>query len=200
MYKWDTTMHLVVGLGNPGKKYEQTRHNIGFMALDYLAEKEGVNFADSKWEAKVAQVRMGEGKAVFAKPETFMNNSGRAVGKICSYYKIPPENVIVVQDDVDLELGRIKLVVNRGAGGHKGILSIIQHLGVKKISRIRVGIGRPPEDSGMPVSRFVLAKFTSSEQSTLDLLLASVAEGIRLIFEQGAIGAMNQINQEHTTS
>ena len=189
-------MHLVVGLGNPGKKYERTRHNIGFMALDYLAEREGFVFADSKWEAKVAKVRLGGCHAVFVKPQTLMNNSGRAVGLICSYYKIVPENITVIQDDLDLEFGRIKLVVNRGAGGHKGIISIIEHLGLKDFLRIRAGIGRPSADSGMPVSSFVLAKFTQAELSTRDELLTSIADGIRLILDQGTIAAMNQINQQ----
>ena len=189
-------MHLVVGLGNPGPKYEQTRHNIGFMALDHFAEKEGFSFTDSKWEAKVAKIHMAKSQVVFVKPETFMNNSGRAVGKICSYYKIVPEDVIVIQDDLDLEFGRLKLVVDRGAGGHNGILSIIQHLGVKHFSRIRAGIGRPATDSGMPVSNFVLAKFTRSEESTRDMLLTSIAESIQLIIDLGAIAAMNQINRQ----
>lgn len=190
------TMHLVVGLGNPGKTYEQTRHNIGFMVLDYIAEKEGFAFTDSKWEAKVAKVSFGRRHTLFVKPQTFMNNSGRAVGKICSYYKIVPENIIVIHDDLDLEFGRIKLVVNRGAGGHNGITSIIQHLGGKNFARIRAGIGRPVVKNGMPVSGFVLANFSSAEQATLDGLLTSIAVAVRLILEQGAIETMNLINRQ----
>ena len=189
-------MHLVIGLGNPGTTYEQTRHNIGFMALDYIADKEGFAFTDSKWEAKIARVRIKGHPALFVKPQTYMNNSGRAVGKICSYYKIVPENITVIQDDIDLEFGRIKLVVNRGAGGHNGIISITQHIGSKEFLRIRVGIGRPPGDSGMAVSNFVLAKFSHLEQVAKEALLDSIDEAVRLILGQGVTSAMNQINRQ----
>lgn len=188
-------MHLVVGLGNPGSKYEQTRHNIGFMALDYYANKEGFSFSDSKWEAKVAKAFIGSRQVVFAKPETFMNNSGRAVGKICAYYKIAAEDVIVIHDDLDLDLGRIKLVVNRGAGGHNGITSIIQCLGVKNFTRIRAGIGRPDAHSEMTVSNFVLSKFTNAESQIVDSLLSSIVEAFQLVVGHGITSAMNQVNK-----
>jgi len=189
-------MHLVVGLGNPGSKYERTRHNIGFMALDHIAEKEGFTFSDSKWEAQIARVRLEGRPVLFVKPQTFMNNSGRAVGKICSYYKIAPEMITVVQDDLDLEFGRIKLVVNRGAGGHNGIISINQHLGSKNFFRIRVGIGRPAGDSDISVSSFVLAKFSQPEHVTTEAVLDSIDKAVRLILSTGAVDAMNEINRQ----
>nr|MBF0222017.1 aminoacyl-tRNA hydrolase [Desulfobulbaceae bacterium] len=188
-------MHLVVGLGNPGLKYEQTRHNIGFMALDYFADKAGVSFSDSKWEAKVAKVSIGPEQLILTKPETFMNCSGRAVGKICTYYKIVTEKVIVIHDDLDLDLGRIKLVVNRGAGGHNGISSIIQCLGGKNFPRIRAGIGRPDSNSEMPVSSYVLSRFTQAEQEVVDPLLVTISESLELVVKHGTTYAMNHLNR-----
>lgn len=186
-------MHMIVGLGNPGRDYSTTRHNIGFIFLDYLADKNGFVFKDSKWQAEVVKDVLWGKPVILAKPQTYMNNSGTAVSQIFRYYQIEIENLIVVHDDLDLELGRIKIVTDRGSGGHNGIRSIIQHLGgVKEFVRIRVGIGRP--DSEVSVSNYVLSRFNLEEQKSMDQRLLEIEDAVCLVVEKGVVPAMNQIN------
>ncbi len=184
-------MKLLVGLGNPGARYDRTRHNVGFRFLDYLAAEEGIVFG-GKWQAQVAKARLWGHQVILAKPETFMNNSGQAVGRIVSYFGLDPADVIVVHDDLDLDLGRVKLVVNRGAGGHNGVLSIISHLHSREFARFRFGIGRPP--AAMPVSRYVLARFAAEENEVVEAALPRLADGVRQVLEQGVTKAMNSVN------
>lgn len=186
-------MLLVVGLGNPGDKYEKTRHNIGFMFLDFLAEKAGADFKESRWEALIAKVKLESGPCLLAKPQTFMNLSGRAVARVASYHQIEPERIIVVQDDLDLEVGRLKVVFDRGPGGHNGIRSIIEHLGTRQFARLRVGIGRPPEF--MSPAAFVLSRFDEGEQRLIVQGFVEMAEAIARIAQQGVVAAMNYCNR-----
>lgn len=187
-------MYMIVGLGNPGRDYSTTRHNIGFIFLDYLADKNALVFKDSKWQAEMVKSALWGKQIILAKPQTFMNKSGTAVAQILRYYNIETENLIVVHDDLDLELGRIKIVTNRGSGGHNGIRSIIQHLGgVKEFVRIRVGIGRPA-DSEVSVSNYVLSRFSKEEQNSMNQRLQDVEDAVRLVIEEGVNGAMNRIN------
>ena len=185
-------MYLIVGLGNPGSKYQQTRHNIGFQVLDELADAYNLSFRESKWQAEVVKAVIAGHQALLAKPETFMNESGRAVGAIASYYRIEPERIIVVHDDLDLELGRVKVVVNRGAGGHNGIISIIKHLGSKKFIRIRVGVGRP--QTAIPISKYVLSKFNPEERGAVADKVRDIVGDVELIVDKGLTLAMNLIN------
>lgn len=185
-------MHLLVGLGNPGNDYSVTRHNIGFIFLDYLAAKNGFVFKRSKWQAEVVKDTLWAKPIVLAKPQTYMNRSGSAVSLIVNFYQVPTENLIVVHDDLDLELGRIKIVTERGAGGHKGIRSIIQHLGVNDFVRIRVGIGRPPPP--MSASSYVLSRFSEDDQKVLKESLQQIEEAARMIIEHDVTTAMNRIN------
>lgn len=185
-------MRLIVGLGNPGESYQGTRHNIGFQALDSLAETHHVSFTESKWQAKTAKGTLWGQPVILAKPETYMNESGRAVGQIASYYRISPQDIIVLHDDLDLALARIKVVCSRGAGGHNGILSLITHLGSRDFVRIRLGIGRP--DPTMPVKNFVLARFLPEEQSIVHNQMGTIHQIIRLILEKGPLLAMSMIN------
>ncbi len=186
-------MFLVVGLGNPGDKYTHTRHNIGFMVADQLAHDNQTQFSDSKWQADTAKVMLWSQKAIIVKPQTYMNNSGVAVGKIASYYKVSPDKIIVVHDELDIDLFNVKLVTNRGAGGHKGITSIINHLSNKEFIRIRVGIGRPPTEA-MPVSNFVLSKFSTDQQSDLTECIDKAVKCIQQVIELGLNKAMNSVN------
>ncbi|MBI5559158.1 MAG: aminoacyl-tRNA hydrolase [Deltaproteobacteria bacterium] len=188
-------MFLVAGLGNPGDKYHFTRHNIGFLYLDYLAEKLNVNFSPTKWQADAARAEMGSEQVLLLKPRTFMNLSGNAVASAAVFYKIPPEKIIVVHDDLDMPFGRLKIVVNRGTGGHNGIRSIISLLGNKDFVRVKVGIGRPIE--AMPVERYVLTKMTDTEMQCVMTSRADVFEAIQLIVCQGVPAAMNKINQSN---
>ena len=187
-------MYLLVGLGNPGRKYTSTRHNIGFIFLDYLAGTRGIQFNSSKWQAYVAKDVLYGRQVLFVKPDTYMNNSGVAVGMLASYFHVMPEKIIVVHDDLDLPLGRIKVVTRRGAGGHNGIRSIITHLGSKDFLRVKVGVGRPQVP--IDISQYVLSTFSDEEKNIVPELLSRNEEGVRLIVEQGAQAAMNRINSE----
>lgn len=188
-------MRLIVGLGNPGSAYEGTRHNIGFQALDFLAEAHHATFTDSKWQAHIAKTTLWGKGAILAKPYTYMNESGRAVGAIASFYRIPPEEIIVIHDDLDLTLGRIKVVSGRGPGGHNGIVSLISHLHSNEFVRIRVGIGRP--DPAIPVKNFVLTRFVSDEQLQVDEQMEVIHQAVQLILDRGPAAAMALINNRN---
>jgi PTH1 family peptidyl-tRNA hydrolase len=185
-------MFLVAGLGNPGEKYHLTRHNIGFLFLDYLADKLRVNFSATKWQADVAKAMFGTEQVLLLKPQTFMNLSGNAVAGAAVFYKIPPEKIIVIHDDLDMPLGRVKVVVNRGTGGHNGIRSIVSLLGSKDFIRVKAGIGRPVE--AIPIERYVLTKMTDSEIACVQGMMDIVYESVRIIMRDGAGLAMNRIN------
>ncbi|NOX79607.1 MAG: aminoacyl-tRNA hydrolase [Deltaproteobacteria bacterium] len=188
---------LIVGLGNPGPDYELTRHNAGFLAIDYFAGEVGQPITSEKWQGLFSRTRLS-GKTVFLlKPQAFMNRSGECVARFATYFKIEPQHILVIHDDLDLEPGRIKIVARGGAGGHNGIRSVIRHLGASDFARIKIGIGRPPvsgHGSAMPVERFVLAAFTPAERDLFRRQLDLVAEGIRLFISQGIEVAMNSIN------
>ena len=138
-------MKLIVGLGNPGREYAATRHNIGFMVVDRLAHKLGCAVEKKKFKALYGQGQIRSEKVLLAKPQTYMNLSGEAVGAFGRYARIPPDHILVVHDDLDLEWGRIRMVTRGGAAGHKGILSVMAHLNTQVFLRLRVGIGRPPD-------------------------------------------------------
>lgn len=187
-------MHLVVGLGNPGKEYAATRHNIGFIFLDYLAERYRFAFKGTKWQAEAAKDLSWGYPVLFVKPQTFMNRSGSAVRAIADFYQIEASKIIVVHDDLDLPLGRTKIMTKRGAGGHNGIRSLIEHLGTNDFVRVRVGIGRP--DNAERVSDFVLSRFGQEEMPMVLEELQRIETGIRLVMEEGLSVAMNRINAE----
>lgn len=175
-------MKLIVGLGNPGKQYERTRHNIGFMVLDALQEHED---SLGKWEmskkfnsATTGGMINGE-KVLIAKPQAFMNNSGQAVQLIAHYYKIIPEHIIVVHDDKDIALGEIKVQSDRGAAGHNGIKSIIEHIGTKNFARIRVGVRSKNERKMRDTAKFVLAKFGLLERKIVQESIRNSIEEIQ---------------------
>jgi len=187
-------MYLIVGLGNPGKQYAETRHNVGFMALDYLADKNNLTFTDSKWKASIAKAVAWDESVILLKPATFMNLSGMAVTQAVHYYKIQTDNIIIIHDDLDMDFGRVKIVSGGGDGGHKGIRSIIEHLGTKNFSRIKIGIGRPPG----PVlpEKYVLGKFDSDEKEIVEQKMSVLHEGIRIFLQQGIAAAMTVINSK----
>lgn len=187
-------MRLIVGLGNPGDSYQGTRHNIGFQALDALAAAHQLSFSESKWQSKIARGTLWGQPVILVKPETYMNESGRAVGQIAAYYRILPQDIIVLHDDLDLDLARIKVVCSRGAGGHNGILSLIAHLGSRDFVRIRLGIGRP--GPSVPVKNFVLARFLPEEQSIVGAQMDTIFEVIHVVMEKGLLAAMSMINSK----
>ena len=154
-------MKLIIGLGNPGKQYEYTRHNIGFEVIDALAKEWNAPLTSTKFNGMYATVHRPEGKVILLKPLTYMNLSGECVRPIMDYFDVDVEDIIVIYDDLDLETGKLRLRQKGSAGGHNGIKSLIQHLGTQQFNRIRVGVDRPP--AGMKVADYVLAKFSKDD-------------------------------------
>jgi PTH1 family peptidyl-tRNA hydrolase len=189
----DQNTYLIAGLGNPGRKYANNRHNIGFMLMDRLAEHLQVNFSRVESKALVTRSKFGENRLILIKPQTFMNNSGRAVASLARYYKVPLENLLVAYDDLDLDLGTIRLRPQGGSGGHKGIASVIQELGTQNFSRLRLGIGRPP--GRMEAADYVLRDFSSSEREIIAVVLELGVEAVLTFINQGIESAMNEYNR-----
>ncbi|MFC7338132.1 aminoacyl-tRNA hydrolase [Haloferula chungangensis] len=186
---------LIVGLGNPGRQYEDTRHNVGFMVLDRLAAAAGASFESRpKWQAHVAKLPDG---ALLVKPQTFMNLSGRSVRQIAAFHKCPPEQVLVVYDDSALPVGRLRFREKGSAGGHNGIKSLIEHFGSDAFPRLKVGIGapRPGEMTG-----HVLGKFHADEREDVENTLASAVEAVQLARSQGFAPAANTYNSRKSPS
>lgn len=185
-------MYLIVGLGNPGRKYTETRHNAGFMVLDYLAARHNLAFSESKWQAGFVKATLWQAPLFLLRPLTFMNLSGSAVAGCAGFYKIVPEKIIVVHDDLDLSAGRIKIVAGGGSGGHNGIRSIIDRIGSENFARLKIGIGRPVDP--MPPDRYVLSAFSGEERQAFEEKMPFIEEGLRLLVAEGAGSAMNYIN------
>ncbi|BCV23520.1 aminoacyl-tRNA hydrolase [Gelria sp. Kuro-4] len=186
-------MKLVAGLGNPGREYEETRHNAGFLVVDYLAREEKLTFAASDFHAALARGRVAGVDVVLAKPQTYMNLSGLAVGALVRWYKLDPsEDLLVVSDDLDLPLGRLRLRARGSHGGHRGLLSIISELGTSDFARLRLGIGRP--EGSESAKDKVLGAFSEEEGRILDEVIVAAAAAIRTWLAEGAAAAMNRHN------
>jgi PTH1 family peptidyl-tRNA hydrolase len=191
-------MWLVVGLGNPGRQYAGNRHNAGFMVLDELMRQSGAGTPRSRLGAEIAEATMGRKKVIFCKPMDFMNTSGFAVSRAGAFWKIPPEQTVVVHDDMDLEFGRLKLVEGGGTGGHNGLRSIVAELGTQDFCRLRFGIGRPPP--AWQGADYVLADFSTEERRALPNLLEEAASAARAVIEDGLVVAMNRFNKRKKNS
>ena len=167
-------MKLIIGLGNPGEEYKKTRHNAGFLAVNKIANnfRFPVSSFQSKFNAEISQGIIDEEKIILAKPQTFMNNSGQAVKAIIDYYKIKPEDIIVIHDDLDILLGEYKISKNKNSGGHKGVQSIIDYLGTKDFTRIRIGIGI--ENKKTPTEKFVLERFGEDEMGIVEGVIEEI--------------------------
>lgn len=185
--------HLIVGLGNPGKEYAFTRHNAGFLTLDYLSDKLGVKINRSKFKALVAEGVIGDKRVLLMQPQTFMNNSGEAVIEAVNFYKIKPENVIVIFDDISLPVGKMRIRKNGSAGGHNGIKSIIAHLGTQDFPRIKIGVGEKPHKE-MDLADWVLSKFPQDEQKVLFEKFGDASEAVKLMVSGKFEEAMNKFN------
>ncbi|RWX47177.1 peptidyl-tRNA hydrolase, PTH1 family [Candidatus Electrothrix marina] len=191
------SLSLIIGLGNPGAKYELTRHNAGFLALDNFADQHNCTLNNEKWNGLFCSERIDGQRVILLKPLTFMNKSGESVIRFVDFHQIPRKNIMVIHDDLDLARGKIKVAAQGGAGGHNGIRSLIQHLGSPAFSRLKIGIGRPERDDkgrGIPVDRYVLGNFTDEELSLFNDRLALLHEAISLFLEQGVDKCMNMIN------
>ena len=187
-------MYLIVGLGNPGKQYDMTRHNIGFHTIDYIADKYGAKLTKLKFKAVYGEATISGEKVYLVKPQTYMNLSGDSVGEMAQFYKIPPENIIVINDDISLDVGRIRVRPKGSAGGHNGIKSIIAHLGTQEFPRVKVGVGEKP--ARMDLADYVLGHFSKEEQATMDDAVKEAADAVCEIVNVGIAQAMNDHNRK----
>ncbi|MGI6605248.1 MAG: aminoacyl-tRNA hydrolase [bacterium] len=186
-------MKLVVGLGNPGREYEETRHNAGFLVLDYLARSEGIAFKLSRFYAELGRGQVSGADVLLAKPLTYMNRSGLAVGGLVRWYKLDPSSeLLVISDDLDLPLGRLRIRRQGSHGGHRGLLSVIEELDSHEFVRLRIGIGRPA--GAESVIDKVLGSFTAAEGQILDEVIAVAADAVRTWLSAGTEEAMNRYN------
>jgi peptidyl-tRNA hydrolase, PTH1 family len=191
-------MKLIVGLGNPGFLYARNRHNIGFMCVSHLAKVHKIDFDRKQGHARTGIGNIGRYKVVVARPQTYMNASGESVSALLQRLNISPADLIVIHDDLDLPTGKIRLRLGGSSGGHKGIDSIIAHIGTQDFYRVRVGIGRPEADN-LPVKEesvidYVLTDFTSEEKKIIDETIPKVSEAIALLLSKGIAAAMNKYN------
>jgi len=187
-YDW-----VVVGLGNPGLQYETTRHNVGFMAADLLLKEYATGTAKRKFEAEFCECEIGKNKVLVVKPQTYMNNSGRAVTAICSFYKIPTEKIIVISDDISLDVGKLRIRRKGSHGGHNGLKDIFELFGTDDIIRIKIGVGKKPHPD-YNLADWVLGKFPKEESENLEKALKNTTLALKEIMSRSIDSAMNKYN------
>lgn len=185
--------HLIVGLGNPGEKYANTRHNAGFLAIDTLIKKLGVSCTRARFKALTGEAVIGNTRVLIMKPQTFMNASGEAVAEAAAFYKIAPENIIVISDDVAQDVGRVRIRKSGSAGGQKGLKSIIEHLNTDTFPRIRIGVGQKPTPE-YDLADWVLGRFPKENESALYAVLDKVPDIIPLMLKGDIDAAMCSYN------
>ncbi|KRD09530.1 peptidyl-tRNA hydrolase [Mycobacterium sp. Root265] len=184
---------LVVGLGNPGPNYAKTRHNLGFMVADLLAERIGSGFkVHKKSGAEVTTGRLGGRAVVLAKPRVYMNESGRQVGPLAKFYSVSPADVVVLHDELDIDFGRIRLKLGGGEGGHNGLRSVASALGTKDFQRVRIGVGRPP--GRKDPAAYVLENFSAVERPEVPIICEQAADAVELLLAQGLEPAQNTVH------
>lgn len=186
---------LIVGLGNPGPKYAATRHNVGFMAVDELARRHGLRFSTKQADAEIARGEIEGTRVILARPQTYMNDSGRAVGALARFYKLPADRVVIVYDELDLPVGTLRMREKGSHNGHNGLKSVIQHLGTQGFPRLRIGIDRPAITDHKQID-WVLGRFTKDEQAVMDLTIPRAAEAVESIITLGIERAMNKYNSK----
>jgi len=187
---------LIVGLGNPGREYEKTRHNCGFRALDLLADTLNCKVDKLKFQGLYAQTNYNGTKVFLLKPQTYMNLSGRSVLQLSAYFNIPPQRIIVMFDDISLEPGRLRIRPNGSAGGHNGIKSIIQEVGSQEFPRVKIGVGAKPNPN-YDLADWVLSTFSANEEKALAVALDNAAKAALAIIESGVPEASNRFNGSH---
>lgn len=185
-------MLLIVGLGNPGRKYEATRHNVGFRVVDLLAERWGFEHFDARFEGELGKKKVRGQDVLLLKPQTFMNLSGTSVAACARYHKIAPKDVWVIHDDLDLPLGKLRLRENGSAGGHNGVASVIERLGTPEFVRFRLGIGRPT--TPVPIEDYVVQPFAPSEKDAAQATIVRAADAAETALKDGLTKAMNLYN------
>ncbi|MGD2126999.1 MAG: aminoacyl-tRNA hydrolase [Desulfobacteraceae bacterium] len=188
-------MYLIAGLGNPGRGYKNTRHNIGFTVINLWAERLGVRLRSRRFQSRNANAKFEGREIILLRPLTFMNQSGKSIKACLDVYQLKAENLLVIHDDIDLPVGRVKVVRNGGSGGHKGVTSIIEHLGTREFSRVKVGIGRPRY--GETVERYVLSPFYRDDKEIIEEVIEMSVRACELFVSEGVVAAMNHINWEN---
>ena len=197
MFKNSTTESwLIVGLGNPGREYEKTRHNAGFRCVDLLAQQLGVKIDKLKYQGLYCQTNYNGCKLFLLKPQTYMNLSGRSVLQLSAYFNIPPQRIIVLFDDISLEPGRLRLRANGSAGGHNGLKSIIQEVGSQEFPRVKIGVGAKPNPN-YDLADWVLSTFSANEEQALAVSLENGAKAALAIIDHGVPEAANRFNGSH---
>jgi PTH1 family peptidyl-tRNA hydrolase len=186
-------LKLVVGLGNPGPEYARTRHNVGFLVADRLADRLRAAFALKKFGAEIAEAQLGGERLWIVKPQTYMNSSGEAVGAAARFYKVPPVDVVVVHDDLELDPFRVQVKIGGGHGGNNGVKSVTAHLGTADYVRVRVGVGRPAHAAES--ASWVLARFPRADDRALEECLDVAADAAEAVVSQGVVKAMNEFNR-----
>lgn len=187
-------MYIIAGLGNPTREYEKTRHNVGFEAIDILADKLGIKVTERKHRAFCGTGRIGYEKVLLAKPHTFMNLSGESIGAMADFYKVEPDHIIIICDDINLEEGRLRIRTKGSAGGHNGLKNIISHLGTQEFLRIRVGVGEKPKE--MDLADYVLGRFPREQEEIMAQAYNDAAEAAVMMVADGADMAMNHFNRK----
>ena len=191
-HRKDKMMYLIAGLGNPTREYDKTRHNVGFSVIDVLADRYNIDVSDRKHKALCGRGVIEGEKVLLLKPQTFMNLSGESIREVVDYYKIDPEDIIVIYDDISLEPGQLRIRLKGSAGGHNGIKNIIAHLGTQEFPRIKVGVGaKPPK---MDLADYVLSRFGAEEKKIMDEAFGEAAEAAVMMMTTGAERAMNHYN------
>ncbi|MBC2576347.1 aminoacyl-tRNA hydrolase [Peptostreptococcus canis] len=185
-------MYIIVGLGNPGKKYENTRHNAGFDAIDKFADENGIKIDKLKHKALIGEGRIGSEKVILVKPQTYMNLSGESVLSVSQFYKVESENIVVLYDDIDLDIGKLRIRKKGSAGSHNGMKSIIKCLGTEDFPRVRIGISRPPE--GWDLADYVLSKVSKEQEKDMLEGIDKAVKTIKEIVSSGLDLAMNKYN------
>ena len=194
--KADTTpvSFIIAGLGNPGQQYQKTRHNVGFVAVDYIAAKLGVKIDRAKFHSLVAEAKIGEARVLLMKPETFMNNSGVAIGEAAAFYKIPAERVLVLHDEISFDPGLMRIRRKGSAGGHNGLKSIIAHLASEEFPRVKIGVGQKPSPD-YDLADWVLGKFPKEHSDKIDARLDDIYTAAQLIVRGDIDGAMQRYSK-----
>ena len=187
-------MYLIVGLGNPGREYEHTRHNAGFDAIDVLAGKLGADVKEQKHKGLCGKGMIAGEKVILLKPQTFMNLSGESVRAAADFYKIDAEHMIVLYDDIDLDVGKLRVRAKGSAGGHNGIKNIIAHMGTQEFPRVRIGVGAKPDR--MDLADYVLGRFSQVERPVMEDAFEEAAEAAIAVVEDGIDAAMNRFNRK----
>ena len=182
-------MKLIVGLGNPGNEYAGTRHNIGYMAIDAIADMSGIKVCKKAFKSVLGNATVEGTRTILLKPQTYMNLSGEAVSAVLSYYKLDPADIIIIHDDMDITFGHIRIKKQGGSAGHRGIASIIKHVNGNNFLRIRAGIGKPPDY--LTPAEYVLQRFSNQEQDTLKGVISNIEQSVKTILKHGPEKAMH---------